>query len=122
MTATIAIHTAFALFALVLGIAILSLPKGTSRHRLMGRLWVGAMAVVAIGSFQIRELNPGGLSWIHGLSAFTIISIAFAIVSIRKGKRSAHMSAMIGTFIGLTIAGAFTLAPGRLLGGFLFGW
>jgi len=122
MTTAIAIHTVFALTAVVVGLTIFCLPKGTPTHKLAGRIWVAAMMVVAAGSFQIRELNPdGGLSWIHGLSAFTIISIIYAIASIRKGRRTAHFSAMIGTFIGLTVAGALTLLPNRIIGGFLFG-
>lgn len=121
MTALIGIHVAFALAALLIGITVLALPKGTSRHKLLGRIWVTAMSVVAIGSFQIRELNPdGSLSWIHILSIVTIVSMANAVYAIRRNRRRAHVSAMIGSMAGLVIAGAFTLDPDRVIGGFLF--
>lgn len=114
------IHIAAALTAFILGITVLVMPKGTSRHRLLGRTWVSCMAVVAFGSLPIRTLDPDlGMSWIHLLSVVTIISIAFAVFSIRNGRRRAHMAAMIGSFCGLVIAGLFTLDPDRHIGAFL---
>ncbi len=122
MTTAVGVHLAFALFALAIGISVLVQQKGTPRHKLLGRIWVGAMAIVAIGSFQIRELNPdGGLSIIHAISAFTILAVIYAIYSIRKGRRRAHMSAMIGSLAGVVVAGLFTLDPHRVVGSFLFG-
>ncbi len=114
-------HIAFAVGAVTLGIFILSMTKGTPRHKLMGRIWVVMMTLVAAGSFAIRDINPGGFSFIHGLSAFTLISMVYAIFMIRRGNRRAHFSAMIGCLVGATIAGAFTLNPSRLIGGFFFG-
>ncbi len=114
-------HIVFALASVILGAVLLLMPKGTPRHKLIGRIWVSMMALVAIGSFAIHDLNPGGLSWIHVLSAFTLMSMAFAIIMIRKGHRRAHFSSMIGSFIGLVVAGIFTLLPNRIIGGFFFG-
>ena len=122
MQAVIGIHIVAALSALTLGIVVLSLPKGTKRHKLLGRIWVVVMSVVAIGSFSIRGLGEhGGLSWIHGLSIFTLIAMVYSIYMIRKGNRRAHFSAMIGSFIGVIVAGLFTLDPDRIIGGFFFG-
>ena len=114
-------HIAFALGSVVLGSFVLAMTKGTRRHKLMGRIWVGMMTLVAVGSFGLRDLNDGQLSWIHALSAFTLLSMLVAIVMIRQGNRRAHFMAMIGCFIGAVIAGALTLAPNRLIGVFLFG-
>lgn len=114
-------HIAFALSAVVLGTVILMMTKGTAKHKLLGRIWVVMMTVVAAGSFTIHDLNPGGLSWIHALSTFTLLSMAYAIYMIRKGQRRAHLMAMIGCLVGLIIAGIFTLAPNRLIGSFLLG-
>ena len=114
-------HIAFALGAVMLGTYVLLTPKGTRYHRLIGRVWVILMALVALGSFGLRDLNNGGFSMIHVLSVLTLISIFYAIVMIRRGKRRAHYSAMIGSFIGTIIAGIFTLDPNRLIGGFFFG-
>jgi len=54
----IALHLSSALLALLLGAVVLSSPKGTRRHELLGRAWVALMVVVAVSSFWI------GFSWI----------------------------------------------------------
>ena len=116
-----AIHLAAVLPALLLGAFQLATPKGTSRHRLLGWLWVAAMAVAAVSSFWILGLNKaGGFSVIHLLSLWTLISLALAIWFIRRGNVRAHKGFMIGTFVGLAAAGLGSLAPGRTLYLFLF--
>ncbi len=118
--ADIAIHIAAACGAVMLGAFILYRPKGTARHKLLGRIWVIVMIVVAAGSFRLHGLREG-LSPIHGLSIFTLASLAYAIYSIRNGRTRAHKQGMIGVFIGLVAAGALTLLPGRIIGNFIFG-
>jgi uncharacterized membrane protein len=118
----IALHTVVALTALIVGIAILLRPKGTAAHKLTGRIWVGAMAITAVTSFWIQELRHGaGFSWIHILSIVTLIGLARAIYAIRHGNVRSHQRAMIGAFAGVLIAGAFTLLPNRIIGGWIFG-
>ena len=122
ISAVIGLHLFTALSALGLGIAVLSMTKGTARHRFLGRVWVGLMLAVAISSFWIQELRAGqGFSPIHLLSIWTLISLAVAIWAIRTGRRRVHRNFMIGTFIGVVAAGAFTMLPGRIVGTFLFG-
>jgi uncharacterized membrane protein len=113
-------HLTAALLALTLGLLVIVLPKGTREHRRAGRTWVTIMTVVAIGSFWIRR--GGSLSWIHGLSAWTLFSLALGVWAIRNGRVRLHRHAMLGTFAGLTIAGLFALSPGRLLGQLVIGW
>ncbi len=122
MPPIIAFHTVAALTALVLGIAVLLRPKGTATHKLTGRIWVAAMAITAITSFWIQELRHGdGFSPIHILSIITLAALARAIYAIRHGNVKAHQRAMISAFAGVLIAGAFTLLPGRIIGGWIFG-
>mgnify|MGYP006243035127 FL=1 len=115
----ILIHLFAALAALVLGYVNLAREKGTRTHKIIGWVWMIAMLFVTVPSFAITETNPGSWSWIHGLTIVTLVSMAVAIVSIRRGKVRAHANAMIGTMIGATIAGGFTLLPGRMIGRFL---
>jgi uncharacterized membrane protein len=123
MRTIIAIHIAAAVLSLVVGTLTLLFEKGTSRHRLMGCLWVVAMFITALGSFGIRELNHGHLSWVHGLSALTALSLVRAIWAIRQGNVSGHAAAMGGSFIGLVAAGiAAVVTPHRLLNIMLGGW
>ena len=118
-TLLIVTHLAAALAAVALGVLMLLMRKGTRAHRWMGRGWVALMAFVAIGSFWIR--HTGGLSWIHGLSAMTLVFLVLAIWAIRTGRPRMHRHLMTGTFAGLVIAGLFALSPGRLLGNVVFG-
>ncbi len=118
---TIGSHIALSLSAVVLGVTVLCMAKGTPRHRLIGRIWVAIMTMIAGGSFAIREINEGGFSIIHGLSIFVLASMAYAIYKIRRGNRRAHFLAMIGCLIGTVTAGIFALDRNRLIGGILFG-
>jgi uncharacterized membrane protein len=112
MQPIIGLHVLAAALALFIGLAVLVRRKGTRSHRLLGRLWVGAMVAVALSSFWIFELRDGaGPSWIHALSVWTLVSLALAVWFIRRGNVRAHQGFMVGTFAGLTIAGL--LAGGR---------
>ena len=112
----IGIHAVLASLALFLGARQLASKKGTRQHKVIGWIWVVMMVVVSLSSFEIRELNPDGtMSWIHVLSIVTLASLVIALLAIKNGRRSLHQHVMIGTFLGLVIAGAFTLMPGRLL-------
>ena len=73
------------------------------------------MMIVAVSSFWIRELNDGSFSWLHALSMWTLVSMAAAIIAIRRGRVRSHAAWMIGTMIGVAVAGAFALAPGRFI-------
>jgi uncharacterized membrane protein len=112
----IPMHAAAASAALVLGAAMLLLRKGTPLHKALGRAWVGLMLLVALSSFWIFEIREGaGPSFIHLLSAWTLISLACAIAFIRRGNVRMHKYFMVGTFLGLLGAGIGALMPGRLL-------
>ena len=112
----IGFHLATALLALGLGTANLVLAKGTPRHRVFGAVWIAAMLCVTVSSFWIRELNDGELSWIHGLTVWTLISMGTAVWAIRTGRGGVHAGFMIGTMVGAFAAGAGALAPGRFIG------
>ena len=111
------IHLGVALLAFVLGTVMLWRRKGTRSHKLLGRLWMGLMLVVALSSFWITGLaGKGHFSVIHILSVVTILGVIGAVAAIRAGKVSAHRRAVIGLYLGAIIgAGAGAFVPGRLL-------
>jgi len=121
-TLPIIIHLMTALPALVIGAAILWRRKGTVGHKLWGRIYTVLMLITATASIFIGAPGSGiagtGFSFIHIFTVMTFCSIPYAIWSIRKGKIDAHRGAMQGLYVGLCVAGAFTLIPGRLLGVF----
>jgi len=120
LTPAIAVHLIAATVALVLGAIVLARRKGTAAHRLLGRLWVGAMFVTAAGSFWIQA--GGGFSWIHLLSAWTLIAVSIGFWQIRRARTRDHRRWMVSAYVGLAVAAVFTLLPNRLLGHFVRAW
>lgn len=121
--AAVQIHAAAALTALGLGLWQMAAPKGGARHRRMGWIWAGLMAVVALSSFAITG-GRGALafSWIHAISLGTLVMLPLAVLHARQGRTARHRGMMIGLFLGaLVITGAFTLMPGRIMGRVVFG-
>lgn len=112
------IHLASIAPALALGVSQFALPKGTPRHRGLGMLWAVTMLVAAVSSFWIRR---DGLSWIHGLSVVTIVSVGMGVACAMKGRFHAHSRYILGAFIGSVGAGIGALAPGRMLHAVFFG-
>lgn len=110
-------HLLLALFAFALGSFVLLRPKGSPSHRLLGRLWMGSMLVLAAGSFLITGHNgEGRLSWIHGLSAFVIAAVVIAIWAARTGRIRTHRGWVLGIYAGSFVgAGGAAFAPGRLI-------
>ena len=108
-------HTVFAVLSLMLGALLLWGRKGHRAHRIVGWVWVGCMASVALTSFAIA--GPMGFSWIHGLSVFTLGALVVGVWFARAHKVKSHQIQMISLYVGaLLITGLFTLLPGRLIG------
>lgn len=118
----IQIHAATALLALALGIFMWVQPKGTARHKLMGRGFVMVMLIVAISAYFIRSSQNGDFSWIHLFIPLTFFGTAQAIYYIRKGDIKRHIRSVQGLFFGaLLIPGIFAFMPGRRLWMVFFG-
>ena len=113
-------HTFAALLALLIGLVVALTRKGSTVHVWFGRVWVNLMLLVALSSFWIRGF--GHVSWIHFLSLVTLVSLPVAIHAKRIGNIRRHALTMSMTYLGLMIAGLFTLTPGRILGAAVFGW
>jgi len=115
------LHLAGTLTALGIGIVILSSPKGTQIHRRLGWAYVAAMLLAATSSVWIQ--TRGHFSPIHILTILTYVMLLLGIISIRRGRVSAHRKIMIGLFSGaLVVAGLLTMLPGRLMGRVVLGW
>lgn len=110
----IAVHATFALTSVLLGpIQALRRTKGDPTHKLIGRIWVIAMALTCLTSFAIMH---DGLSWLHGLALFTLISIGLGVSNARRGRIRAHVFNMIGSYLGTLIAFVFAvLVPTRVI-------
>lgn len=111
MTPLIAAHAVGAALALLLGpVNILRRSKGDRPHRLIGRVWVASMYWTVLSSFFVRELDPGHLSWLHGLSAFTFVTVSIGLWAAMTGRIKMHRSFMRGSYLGLLVAFIFAAA------------
>ena len=122
-TQPIPLHAIMAIVAVILGGIQLSMKKGGSIHKLLGRIWVGLMLIVAISSFFIHEIKLwGAYSPIHLLSLWTIFILGVGIYYARVGNVKRHKQSMITLyFFALIVAGFFTLYPGRIMHQILIG-
>ena len=116
-TLLIAAHAAGATLALMLGAyVVLRRRKGDLLHRRLGLVWVVTMYWVAFSSFGIQELSPGHFTWIHGLSAWTIISLTIAVWAALTHRVRLHRQFVVGSYFGLVGAGIAAMAfPSRLI-------
>ena len=116
-------HAVAALAALACGAAQFALPKGSTLHRGLGRVWVVLMLTVAGTSLFIHTLPVWGIwSPIHLLSLLVLVTVPLAVFYARRRRIAAHRRAMIQLYLlALVGAGVFTLWPGRIMHQVLFG-
>jgi uncharacterized membrane protein len=115
------VHLVTALAALLLGAALLALPrKGNAAHRTLGWAWVGAMAATTLASAFIRDYrmpNIAGITPIHAFTLLTAVGLPRGVWLARRGDLQGHRRQMRGLYIGAClVAGLFALLPGRFLG------
>ena len=116
------LHLATVAAALMLTPVMLWRQRGDGAHRLLGYAWAGAIGVTALATFGIRQINDGGLSVIHALSAWTLYQLVVIVLAARRGNVARHRRAVRGMVIGaLLIAGFFTFAFDRMLARWLLG-
>ena len=122
-THPIPLHAIMAMIAIILGGIQLSMKKGGAIHKLLGRIWVALMLIVAITSFFIHEIRLwGAYSPIHLLSLWTIFILGVGIYYARVGNIKRHKQVMITLyFFALILTGFFTLMPGRVMHQILIG-
>ncbi|HHS82777.1 MAG TPA: DUF2306 domain-containing protein, partial [Devosia sp.] len=115
-------HALAAILAFVIGPVIFFRPKGGALHRLLGRVWVLAMAVVIASSFFIFQLRMWGpFSPIHLLSAWSAHALFQGVMLARRGRIAEHRALMKNLYFGALIAaGTFTFLPGRIMNEVLF--
>ncbi|MBU3713126.1 MAG: DUF2306 domain-containing protein [Limnohabitans sp.] len=129
LTPTIAIHTTFALSALILGPMALWTRLGSvvrpRWHRAFGYAWVTCMVGAAMTGLFIRDYqlpNIAGYTPIHILIPVTFFSLWRSFSYLAKGNYRGHRLTMQWTYgLACVVTGLFTLLPQRYLGGLLLG-
>lgn len=110
----IQIHISAALIGLCLGPVIICARARGRAHKMMGYIWVVALAITALSSFAIQEIRLfGSFSPLHGLSLLTLWTLVMSIRAARQKRITAHRAGLVSLYVSLLVAGAFTLLPGR---------
>ncbi|GAB2720769.1 DUF2306 domain-containing protein [Arthrobacter bambusae] len=105
-------HLVAALYVVAIGPVQILRPRRDRVHRIMGYLWISAMYYVCLSSFWI--VSEGHFTWLHALSAFTLVTVTLGLVVAIKGNIGAHRGNMIGSYIGTLIAFGFAVGvPSR---------
>jgi uncharacterized membrane protein len=123
MEHAVLIHLTAAVWALAVGGVQLATRKGTPMHRALGWSWMIGMAIVAISSFWLTGFMNvlWGYGPVHLLSLWVLFCIVYSIYSARTGNIKRHRTFAVGAFFGVVGAGLGALAPGRLVGSWVFG-
>ena len=105
----IATHTLFGAFALAAGAAVLLRPKATRWHRQAGVLYVGAMVLLCVEAFGIRDSTPffRGLGPFHILAVVSLVTVlgGYAVARRRRpGWFEVHYRLMAWSYVGLVMA------------------
>jgi uncharacterized membrane protein len=106
-------HVVAALSALLAGVAVLLLPKGTHTHRTIGALYVLALVLVNAAALSLHRENTFGV--FHALAVVSLVTIAVGLSPLLVGKRSpmviaTHAYCMTWSYAGLVAAGCGQLA------------
>lgn len=117
----IMIHVAAVVPTVPLGAYLLLAPKGTPRHRLLGKVWLVLMLVTATSAIFIK--TSGSFSWIHLFVPLTFHAAWKVMDTARKGNIAAHKRHLVTTYLtALMLPGvAAFLIPGRLMNVMLLG-
>ena len=118
------IHAFGAVLALILAIIQLLMPKGNTRHRVLGYVWAADMMMVAISSFWINGIRWWGpFGPIHILSIVTFDGVPAAVYTARQGNIIRHKIVMLNlVFFALIGAGILaSLSSGRIMERVFFG-
>jgi len=92
---TIQIHAITALIAIFSGAIVIWNKKGSTFHKLLGRLWFVTMVIVVISSAFISEIKLWGpFSPIHIFTVLGAWALVQGIYYIRKGNIAAHGATM----------------------------
>ena len=107
-------HTAFASASLLLGIGVLTRPKGTDRHRILGVLYVLCMFGLNVTALTIYRVF-GRVGPFHVLSAINLLILlaGFGVVFLRRPRRAwlqYHYYLMGWSYVGLCAAAATEVA------------
>jgi len=109
------LHVATVLPAFAIGTWLIFFSrKGSSHHKLLGRVFLGLMIATSLIAFFVHQRRPDsplfGLSPVHLLAAFVLFASWRAYSSAKNGDIATHRFWMVGIYTGsLVINGAMNV-------------
>lgn len=103
------LHVVAVLSALVCGLVVLVVRKGTILHRRLGWLYIASTLVMALSSFGIYELRDGP-SLFHGISVAILVIVGSAVYQPLRRRRHSnwvfwHLVLMQISYVMLVVTG-----------------
>ena len=117
------VHMVSAILGLTLGPVVLYRHRRDRVHKILGYVWVVAMASLALSSFWIEAFwSPFYFGPLHGFAVLTLVSLWMGVRHAVNRNFEAHQAVFRSLYSnGLIIAGAFTFLPGRSINRMIFG-
>jgi uncharacterized membrane protein len=78
-------HVLAAVSALLVGAAVLLVPKGTHAHRMIGTVYVVALVLVNVAALSLHRENTFGV--FHALAVASLVTMAVGLSPLLIGKR-----------------------------------
>jgi len=107
--------------ALLLGAAVLLVPKGTHTHRVIGAVYAVALVLVNVAALSLHRESAFGV--FHALAVASLVTIGVGLSPLLLGRRSppviaTHAYCMTWSYAGLVAAGCgqLTVAVGQDVG------
>ena len=108
-----AVHTALALAAIVLGIAVVAMEKGTAAHRRVGMAYFAAMVMVNVTALMIYDLFP---RWgpFHTLAAVSLTTTCAGVVPVWLQRPRGRWLQIHARFMSWSFAGLIGALVGEV--------
>ena len=110
-------HLLGGLVSLFTAVGIFALPKGSSRHRLLGWIYVVSLSIGLVGIIVRTAQRPHPFV---GYAVFAIVAMVCAILAVRMRNRFSSGKSWHGALMSLTVLGS-CMAVGSIVGGVLVG-
>ena len=115
------IHIFAGIGALFIGIALIFLVSSEEGRNKLARFWQGTMLVLVVTSFDIKVMNNGEFSPVHGLSIIVLLLILMEVWASLTQRIRVQKYSRIASFVMLVIIlGAIVSTPGGVINQWFF--
>ena len=84
-------HVVAALTALLAGVAVLLLPKGTHTHRAIGTAYVLALVLVNVAALSLHRQNVFGVFHVLAVASLATIAVGLSPLLLGRDRRGSSL-------------------------------